>query len=989
MGALPETPDTPETPAATPAAGHLILIDGSGFIFRAFHALPALSRPDGTPVNAVLGFSNMLGRFLQNHVGTHLAVIFDAGRTTFRNALYDQYKAHRPEPPPELVPQFALVRDATAAFGVPAIELADFEADDLIASYACAATRAGMRTTVVSSDKDLMQLVNDHVQMHDPIKQKPITAAEVMEKFGVPPALVVEVQALMGDSVDNIPGVPGIGPKNAAQLINEHGTLEAVLAAAPAMKPGKRRDMLIQHAEAARISRKLVELSCDVPLPLPLDALAARDPDRPTLTAWLAAMGFRTTIARLGLDAPSTPEPEPAQLEHPPETPPFGPYECVTTEAALATWIAEATAAGVVAFDTETDNLDAMRANLVGISLATAPTRACYIPLRHQTPPAPPPQLDLKPTRPPRTKATALDLPRPDQDPSTPDPAALNPATSDVADQTPDPAPEPTTPTTATPESPPQLPLPQALALLAPLFADPAVLKIAHNAKYDLMVLARAGLPHVAPTDCTMLISYAQGAGAHAHNLDEISLRNLGHKPISFDTVTGTGRNRIPFAHVPLDRATNYAAEDADIALRLWHLLRPRLRPARALALYEHQERRLLPVLMAMEQAGVKIDEPELRRMSADFAARMADMEIEIHALAGRPFNLGSSKVLGEILFDDMKLPGGKRMPSGIWGTDVSVLQSLADAGHELPARIIDWRQLSKLRSTYTEALVTQINPDTNRVHTSFAQAITTTGRLSSTDPNLQNIPIRTEEGARIRKAFVAEPGHLLVSADYSQIELRLLAHAADIPPLREAFATGQDIHARTASEVFGVPMAAMDPATRRRAKAINFGIIYGISAFGLARQLAIDPAEARAYIDAYFTRYPGIRDYMARTKDEARQHGYVLTPFGRRCWVPGITDKSGPRRAYAERQAINAPLQGGAADIIKRAMVRLPQALRSAGLQARLLLQVHDELLFEAPEPEAQATADLAQTIMESAAHLTVPLQVETGIGPTWAAAH
>ena len=923
------------------AAPHLILIDGSGFIFRAFHALPPMNGPGGTPVNAVFGFSNMLGRLLQNHEGTHVAVVFDAGRTTFRNDLYDKYKAQRPEPPPELVPQFALVRDATAAFGVPAIELDMFEADDLIASYACAATEAGFRTTIVSSDKDLMQLVGERVTMQDPIKQKPIGPAEVMEKFGVPPGQVVEVQALMGDSVDNVPGVPGIGPKNASQLIQEFGTLEAVLEAAPAMKPSKRRDMLIAHAGDARISRKLVELSCDVPLPMPLDALRAKEPDRATLVAWLLGMGFRSTVARLGLDgdapAPALPTPT---LETAPEQPSFGPYECVTTEARLAEWVAEARARGVVAFDTETDSLDAMRANLIGLSIATAPNRACYVPLRHRHPPT--------------DGQMALDAPAQDAPPPLQQ---------------------------VEPEA--------ALALLAPLLHDRSVLKVAHNAKYDAMVLAHAGLHGIGPVDDTMLISYAQGAGAHGHGLDELSVKHLGHKPISYDSVTGTGRSRIPFAEVPLGRATEYGAEDSDVALRLWHALRPRLRTTRSLALYEQQERRLIPVLMAMERAGVKVDEQELRRMSADFAARMTVMEAGIHELAGRAFNLGSPKALGEILFDEMRLPGGKRMASGAWGTDVSVLQSLADQGHELPARIIDWRQLSKLRSTYTEALVGEINPETGRVHTSFAQAITSTGRLSSTDPNLQNIPIRTEEGARIRRAFIAEPGHVLVSCDYSQIELRLMAHVADIAPLKEAFATGQDIHARTASEVFGVPMAGMDGATRRRAKAINFGIIYGISAFGLARQLAIEPGEARLYIDAYFRRYPGIRDFMERTKEEARIHGYVLTPFGRRCWVPGIKEKMAQRRAYAERQAINAPLQGGAADIIKTAMVRLPAALAEAGLSARMLLQVHDELLFEAPDAEAAETARVAREVMEGAATISVPLVVETGTGANWAAAH
>jgi DNA polymerase-1 len=920
------TPPTDAAPAAPGAAPHLVLIDGSGFIFRAFHALPPMTRPDGVPVNAVFGFTNMLAKLLREHVGTHLAVIFDAGRHTFRNRLYDGYKAQRPEPPEELKPQFALVREATAAFGVPAIELADWEADDLIASYARAAVESGGQATIVSSDKDLMQLLRPGIAMLDPIKQKPIGPAEVMEKFGVAPEKLVEVQALMGDSVDNVPGVPGIGPKNAAQLINEYGDLEAVLAAAPAMKPSKRREALIAHAEAARLSRRLVLLREDVPLPMPLAELAVREPDRTRLAAWLRTQGFRSVLTRLGLDGEGAAAAEavpatPARVSSEPSVP-FGPYDCVTTLDALHDWLADARRAGVVAVDTETDGLDPMRVRLVGFSLATAPGRACYVPLHHEG------------------AATQIE------------------ATA-------------------------------ALAALAPLLIDPTVLKVFHNAKFDLTVLARAGAPVAHPIDDTMVISYAMEAGAHGHGMDELSTLHLGHTPISYDEVTGTGKARVTFAEVPLDRATAYAAEDADVTLRLWRALRPRLRTTRALALYEQVERRLIAVLRDMEVAGITVDADDLRAMSKDFEARMAVIERDIHRLAGESFNVASAKQLGEVLFDRMGLAGGKRMKTGAWGTDASVLQSLAEQGHELPARVLDWRQLAKLKSTYADALIEQINPETGRVHTCFAMAVASTGRLSSTDPNLQNIPIRTEEGSRIRRAFVAAPGHLLVSADYSQIELRLLADVADIPALRESFARGEDIHARTAAEVFGVPMAGMDPMTRRRAKAINFGIIYGISAFGLARQLQIEPAEARAYIDAYFARYPGIRAYMERTKEEARIAGYVLTPFGRRCWIPGIADKNPARRGYAERQAINAPLQGGAADIIKRAMVRLPAALRAAGLGSRMLLQVHDELLFEAPAAEAEATARLAREVMEGAARLSVPLVVETGIGRTWAEAH
>ena len=910
---------------------HLVLVDGSGFIFRAFHALPPMTRADGVHVHAVFGFSNMLARFLQTHTGTHLAVVFDAGRTTFRNRMYQDYKAHRPEPPPELVPQFALVRDATAAFGVPAIELDDWEADDLIASYATAAVAAGGRCTIVSSDKDLMQLVGPGIEMQDPIKQKPIGPAEVMEKFGVPPEKVVECMALTGDSVDNVPGVPGIGPKNASQLVTEYGDLEAILLAAPAMKPSKRRDMLIEHAERARISRKLVVLCREVPLPTPIGELGVREPDRDRLQSWLAEMGFRSTAVRLGMSTGGVQVPAPPTAPPPPkpDAAPWGPYTPIVSAEALDEWVAAAYAAGTVALDAMSDGSDPLRAKLLGISLATAPGHAAYIPLHHDS-------RDLVIGR------------------------------------------------------PAQLDQELVVSRLRPLLADLSVLKILYNAKADLHLLAGVGLGGVAPIDDAMMIAYTQSAGLHGQALDELSAVHLGVAPSTLDSATGTGRNRLPFVHVPLDRATEHAAGAADAAFRLWCALKPRLRENNGLAWYEQVERRLVPVLMEMERHGVRVDEAELRRMSADFGERMAVMEVEIHAMAGRPFNLGSTKQLGEILFEEMKLPGGRKSAAGQWGTDVNVLQGLAEQGFDLPARILDWRQLSKLKVTYADALVAEVNPATGRVHTQFGMASTTTGRVSSNDPNLQNIPVRTEEGTRIRRAFVADPGHVLVSCDYSQIELRLLAHVADVPALSDAFATGQDIHTRTASEVFGVPVEGMEPATRRRAKAINFGIIYGISAFGLARQLQIEPGEAKVYIDAYFARYPGIRAYMERTREEARIAGYVLTPFGRRCYVPGIAERNPQRRAYAERQAINAPLQGGAADVIKRAMVRLPRALADAGLRrSRLLLQVHDELLFEAPEDEAAAVAAVAKVVMEAAVRISVPLVVETGQGRSWAEAH
>ena len=913
-------------PGGTPL--RLVLVDGSGFIFRAFHALPPMSRPDGTPVNAVFGFCNMIARLMKEHTGTHLAVIFDAGSQTFRNRMYDQYKAHRPEPPPELIPQFALIREATRAFGLPSIELDDWEADDLIAAYAKAVKEAGGEAIIVSSDKDLMQLLGPAVTMLDPMKNTPIGLAEVEAKFGVTPDKVIEVQALIGDSVDNVPGVPGIGPKGAAQLINEYGTLEAVLEAAPGMKPSKRRDMLIEHADKARISKQLVILRDDAPLPEPIEDLVLRRWDDKVLSAFFDQQNFKSIKHRLALLDSGKAEPEPETVSalnpHGADAA-FSGYQVITTAAQLEALIAGVRLAGRVAIKTQTDRLDSFTSSLIGIALVTAPGQGAYIPVGH------------------------------------------HPGLDDA----------------------PQLPLAEVLQALRPMLADVAVLKILHDAKFGIEVLNRNGLEIIAPVDDAMLISYTQDAGRHAHGLEELSALHLGHTPVSLEQVTGTGRNRLPFANVPVDRAAAFAAEDADVTLRLWLTLKPQLRGNKALALYELTEKKMIPVLVAMEEAGVRVDRGDLQAMSKEFEGRMAEIELDIFRLAGQKFNTGSPKQLGEILFETLKLPGGKKSKLGAWGTDSGVLEGLAEQGFDIAQRVLDWRQLAKLKSTYADALVEKIDPATGRVHTSFAMAATTTGRISSTDPNLQNIPIRTVEGARIRKAFVAAPGYRLVSADYSQIELRLLAHVANIPALKESFSKGEDIHARTASEVFGVPMERMDGATRRRAKAINFGIIYGISAFGLARQLNITGGEAKLYIDAYFKRYPEIRDYMENTKEQARIDGYVLTPFGRKCWVPRIKDKMHGLRAYAERQAINAPLQGGAADVIKRAMIKLPAALARANLSARLILQVHDELLFEAPEDEAQATAEIAQVVMQNAVSLSVPLTVETGIGSNWGSAH
>ncbi len=942
-------------PVAAPGTRHLVLVDGSGYIFRAYHALPPMTRPDGTPVNAVFGFTQMLSSFLAEHRGSHLAVVFDASRSTFRNEIFPDYKAHRPDPPEELVPQFALIREATEAFGVARVEAPGFEADDMIAAYARAFHEAGGEVTIVSSDKDMMQLVRPGVQMLDPIKRKPIREAEVIEKFGVPPGKVIEVQALIGDPVDNVPGVPKIGPKTAAELILAYGDLEAVLANTAQIKQPMRRQNLEQYAEQARLSKRLVTLDDQAPLTVPIEALAVRPPEAAALSKFLADQGFRSVIARMGLgeaagdaatrarnSAISAAQAAAAAPAAPadPSAVPFGPYETVTTPEALAAWIAEAAAAGIVGLDTETDSLDALKANLVGVCLATRPGRACYIPLRHVSP---------------------------------------GTGQGDMLAAEPEKA------------APPQLPFAEAMAALKPLLEDPGVLKVLQHAKYDLEVLGREenGGIAVAPVDDTMLISYAMEAGKHGHGMDELSRLHLDHAPVPYDQVTGTGRARISFAAVPLDMATAYAAEDADVTLRLWHVLRPRLREEGALAIYEQVERRMIAVLRDMEIEGIKVDGVELARIGEDFVARMAVLEQEIHDLAGRPFSVGSPKQLGEILFDEMNLPGGRKGKSGAWGTDAAVLEELAAQGVPLARKVLDWRQLSKLKSTYVDGLTAQLDPRTGRVHTDFSMANTSTGRLASTEPNLQNIPVRTEEGQRIRRAFVADPGHVLMSADYSQIELRLLAHMADVPALREAFETGQDIHARTAADIFRLAPEAVDREARRRAKTINFGIIYGMSAFGLAGRLGIGAGEAKSIIDAYFGQYPGIRAAMERLKEEARLRGYVSTSFGRKLWIQDIGTKDAVRRAGAERAAINAPFQGGAAEIIKRAMVRLPRALREAGLKARLLLQVHDELVLEVPEAEVEATGTLVREVMESVATLRVPLAVEVGTGRSWAEAH
>ncbi|MGJ8584346.1 MAG: DNA polymerase I [Marinosulfonomonas sp.] len=926
---------------------HLHLIDGSAFIFRAYHALPPLTRKsDGLPIGAVSGFCNMLFKVVEDAKGddapTHVAVIFDYSGKTFRNDIYDKYKANRPPPPEDLRPQFPLTRDATRAFNIACIEIEGFEADDIIATLACQARDAGGRATIISSDKDMMQLVGDGVEMLDVMKNRRIDRDGVFEKFGVAPEQVVDVQSLAGDSVDNVPGAPGIGIKTAALLINEFGDLDTLLSRAEEIKQPKRRQTLIDNADLIRVSRQLVTLDCNMDLDFTLDSLEVKEPEADVLLPFLAEMEFRTITKRvadkLGVVAPVIEEPATtaeASADEP-EAPPFDAdaYECVSDREALQKWIDRIYARGWVAVDTETTGLNEMVVDLVGISLCVEPGQACYIPLIHKT-------------------AAADDLFGGD----------------DLA--------------------PGQMGVDEALDMLRPVLQDDAVLKIGQNMKYDAKIFARYGVD-VAPIDDTMLMSYAMHAGEHNHGMDTLSDRYLGHTPIPIKPLLGTGKSAITFDRVPIADAVKYAAEDADITLRLWQLFKPRLHRKQVTTVYETLERPLVPVLAQMEMTGIKVDRDTLSRMSNAFAQKMAGLEAEIHELAGQSFNVASPKQLGEILFDKLGLEGGKKGKTGAYATGADVLEDLASEGNDLSARMLDWRQLAKLKSTYTDALQEHINPDTGRVHTSYSIAGANTGRLASTDPNLQNIPVRSEEGRRIREAVVADDGKKLVSLDYSQIELRILADIAGIDALKDAFLAGHDIHAMTASEMFDVPLEGMDPMIRRQAKAINFGVIYGISGFGLARNLRIPRKEAQEFIDRYFERFPGIRTYMDDTVAFAKDHGYVQTLFGRKINTPQINAK-GPHAGFARRAAINAPIQGTAADVIRRAMIRMPDAI--ADLPAKMLLQVHDELIFEVDEGAIDTTVERVRAVMENAAmpavKLDVPLTVDAGQGDNWAEAH
>lgn len=911
---------------------HLYLIDGSAFIFRAFHAIPMLTRNDGTPVNAVYGFCSMLTKLIKDHKIEYIAVVFDTARKNFRNDIYKDYKANRPPPPEELIPQFGLIREAVKAFNLHSIEKEGFEADDIIATYARKASKQNVEVTIVSSDKDLMQLINGHVRMYDPMRNKAIHHEQVIEKFGVPPEKVIDVQSLAGDSTDNVPGVPGIGVKTAAQLINEYGDLDTLLENAEKIKQPKRRQSLIDFAEQARISRELVKLDHNVDVPFTIEGLEIEKPNLETVKSFLIEQNFKTILSNLQTFFHNGFKDEASDITVSDSVPEKEEYTLIQDEKELIKWTEEAKEKGVLAIDTETTSLNPLLAELVGVSLSLSDKKACYIPLQHKI---------------------------------------------DLMDNTP---------------SKKQIPLEKAIEILKPILCSPSILKIGHNIKYDQLVLKKYGL-EITPYEDTMLLSYAQSAGLHGHGLDELAERYFQYNTIKYSEVAGVGKKQVTFDHVSMQDALNYAAEDADITYRLYKALKPNLITNQTTSVYETIDRPLVASLLEVENNGIKIDPLFLKNLSDDFSNRLKSLESEIYKVAGEEFNIASPKQLGAILFEKLAIEGGKKGKSGAYVTNVNVLEKLANDGHPLPQLILDWRQLSKLKSTYTDALINQINPQTKRVHTSFSMAVASTGRLASTDPNLQNIPIRTEEGRKIREAFIAEKGCKLISMDYSQIELRLLAEAANIEALKKAFMEDQDIHAITASEVFNVPLPEMTPLLRRQAKSINFGIIYGISAFGLSKQLDISRTEAKEYIEAYFQKYPGIRQYMNRMKEYAAHHGFVRTLFGRKINLPEIKDPNPMRRNFGERQAVNAPLQGTAADIIKRAMIKISAFLDQSNYKTKMLLQVHDELLFEVPEDEVDQICPLLKDIMQKAHEpflkLDIPLIVEQGVGNNWAEAH
>lgn len=919
----------------------LTLVDGSGFIFRAYYALPPLTRKDGTPINAVMGYCNMVWRLIAETKTDSLAVIFDTASKTFRNDIYSDYKANRSEAPEDLVPQFSLIREATEAFNIPYIELKGYEADDIIATYATQAYKAGWDVEIISSDKDLMQLVKDNVKMIDPMKMIDIGREEVFKKFGVYPEKVIDVQALAGDSTDNIPGIPGIGIKTAAELINEYGDLDSLLKRAGEIKQPKRRENLINYADLAKISMKLVTLSDDIKNIEDFHNFKRQDIDLHKLKTFLLEQGFNSLIGRLpnedGFDISRSAYVALSRNNEEIQTKPDikNDYKLIIDEKELNIWLKSIYSKGIVSLDTETTSVDAVSAELVGISLATEPGKAIYIPLNH------------------KSKEGGLIAEK------------IN-----------------------------QLDIKLVLSLLKPVLEDPSIIKIGQNIKYDMTILFNAGDINIYPIHDTMLMSFALDAGKHyGHGMDALSKTHLNISPISYSEVTGKGKDQVTFDYVSLDKALEYAAQDADITLRLYNFLNDRLIKEKMVSLYETIERPLPNVIANMERNGVGIDSDYLKNLSNIFIAKMKPIQKKIFELSGEEFNISSPKQLAEILYNKLGLKGGKKGKSGLYSTSAAVLEKLSHDGNEICQLILNWRGLQKLKSTYSDALVEQINPKTRRVHTHFQMTGAMTGRFSSSNPNLQNIPIKTEDGRAIRRAFIAQKEKKIVACDYSQIELRLLAEVANIEPLIEAFKKNIDIHALTASQVFMVNTSEVTNEMRRNAKTINFGIIYGQSAFGLAKQLNISRTEAKEYIELYFKQYPGIKKYMENTQDFARKNGYVETVYGRRCYIPSINDKNPMIRAGAERQAINAPLQGAAADIIKRSMRDFPKILIKEEINAKLILQVHDELIFECSSTDVDKLILLVKYKMINAAkpgfRMQVPLEVEIGVGDNWDEAH
>jgi DNA polymerase-1 len=916
---------------------HFYLIDGSGYIFRAYYALPPLSRKsDGLPTGAVSGFCSMLFKLLEDsrsddsvHKPTHFAVIFDSAKKNFRNDIYSEYKANRSETPEDLAPQFEYIRKAVKAFSLPSIELINYEADDLLATYAKQIVESGAKVTVISSDKDLMQLVSEKVRLYDPMKNKVLGENEVFEKFGVKPNQVIDVQSLAGDPSDNIPGVPGIGVKTAAELINKYKTLDILLKNIHEIPQNKRRETLLMNKDKAILSKKLVTLKDNVPVREKPEDFLMKNVDKEKLFAFLREMEFNRLLSQAISfygETQTLITNELNQIKKKNEKKiNIKSYECILDEKNLDKWIKILEEKTVIAVDTETSSLKPLETNLVGISFSYAPNKACYIPLAH------------------KEKGLKKEI---------------------------------------------------VLKKIKPLLEDPSIKKVGQNIKFDFIVLKKNGI-EVNSIEDTMLISYTLDAGTNRHNMDTLSEIHLGHKTISFKELVGSGKNKLNFSDIELNKATEYAAEDADITLRLYENLKERLDEEKLNKIYECFEKPMVKLLSKLEFNGIKVDVSYLKKLSLKFEKKLKKIEKDIYLIAGREFNIGSPKQLGEIIYNELKIAKLKKTKKGSLATNANVLEDLAFTGHKFPKLVLEWRQISKLKNTYTDALQEHINFKTKRVHTSFLLAATNTGRLASSDPNLQNIPIKSEDGREIRKAFVADKGNILISADYNQIEMRILADIADVKELKKAFKNEEDIHSLTASQVFNVPLNKVNEDLRRKAKAINFGIIYGITQYGLAKQISVSNHEALDFINAYFKKFPEIKDYMNSTIRSCRNKGYVNNIFGRRIHLRGINDKNFSVRSFQERAAINAPIQGSAADIIRLAMIKLDQLTETdKKFKTKMLLQIHDELIFECSKNDSTYVQKIVKETMTSISasdyHMfSIPLNVSINSGLNWGEAH